>query len=216
MDRYAITAEASLLLSGSTEHGCSRPLHCAALRCTALHCTALHFAECDAQSTTSGPLGAVQPWASVHEKLGFHGPHNHPDSTFSAVYYVDVPVGSGDISFADPRVPTASPLGPTLRTMRHVAMQDGIPCKRKRSAACNMHDHHAGMCARAVEACRVAITAKCPSPFFGLSLLLDRRRWERMRPAISRRWTGDRRSESRSAQNSPRGSHTVVERAQQR
>jgi hypothetical protein len=99
----------------------------------------------------------VQPWASVHEKLGFHGPHNHPDSTFSAVYYVDVPVGSGDISFADPRVPTASPLGPTLLTMRHVAMQDGIPCKRKRSAACNMHDHHAGMCAQgsgSVPCCR--------------------------------------------------------------
>lgn len=45
----------------------------------------------------------IHVWASVHSGCSSHTRHVHAHSTASAVYYVSVPSGAGDIEFADPR-----------------------------------------------------------------------------------------------------------------
>ena len=42
-------------------------------------------------------------WASVHDSCMAHLAHTHPNATVSGVYYVNVPLGSGDLVFEDPR-----------------------------------------------------------------------------------------------------------------
>ena len=41
-------------------------------------------------------------WLNVYERGQFHGSHNHPHCTFSAVYYAKVPDSSGSIFFNSP------------------------------------------------------------------------------------------------------------------
>lgn len=42
-------------------------------------------------------------WASVHPPGSHHPAHHHVNSAISGVLYIDVPAGSGDIVFEDPR-----------------------------------------------------------------------------------------------------------------
>lgn len=53
-------------------------------------------------------------WVSVHGNGTSHPLHHHKDSLVSAVLYLDVPPGSGDIVFHDPRG-SLPPFGKTLR-----------------------------------------------------------------------------------------------------
>eukprot|EP00943_MAST-04B_sp_MAST-4B-sp1_P005023 g5023.t1 len=43
------------------------------------------------------------PWVTVHNGCMNHLEHDHPESSFSAVYYVQVPEGAGGILIVDPR-----------------------------------------------------------------------------------------------------------------
>ena len=51
------------------------------------------------------PLDRVRifMWAAIHDSCMAHMPHTHPNATVSGVYYVNVPEGSGDLFFEDPR-----------------------------------------------------------------------------------------------------------------
>lgn len=44
-------------------------------------------------------------WSNVtgSKSMGHHAMHNHPNSFLSCVFYVDIPIGAGDIKFVDPR-----------------------------------------------------------------------------------------------------------------
>jgi hypothetical protein len=43
------------------------------------------------------------PWVTVHNGCMNHLEHDHPESSFSAVYYVQIPEGAGGILIVDPR-----------------------------------------------------------------------------------------------------------------
>jgi hypothetical protein len=45
----------------------------------------------------------LQAWATVHKDCVFHGAHHHGEDIMSGVFYVQIPEGSGKISFYDPR-----------------------------------------------------------------------------------------------------------------
>lgn len=49
-------------------------------------------------------------WANIAQPGNFQEYHTHDGSIFSAVYYVTVPEGSGNIIFEDPRMPDMLPL----------------------------------------------------------------------------------------------------------
>lgn len=49
-------------------------------------------------------------WANISYPGNFQEYHTHDGSIFSAVYYVSVPTGSGNIIFEDPRMPDMLPL----------------------------------------------------------------------------------------------------------
>lgn len=49
-------------------------------------------------------------WANISKPGNFQEYHTHDGSIFSAVYYVSVPEGSGNIIFEDPRLPDMLPL----------------------------------------------------------------------------------------------------------
>ena len=49
------------------------------------------------------PKYSIESWINVSERGGFNLPHSHPQALLSAVYYLKVPSGSGDIVFRDPR-----------------------------------------------------------------------------------------------------------------
>ncbi|QNN64058.1 hypothetical protein H9L12_06455 [Sphingomonas rhizophila] len=51
-------------------------------------------------------------WVNSLKGGGHHAAHIHPQSMLSGTFYVEVPAGSGDIRFEDPRLPMmmASPL----------------------------------------------------------------------------------------------------------
>ncbi|MFO1056580.1 MAG: TIGR02466 family protein [Dongiaceae bacterium] len=51
-------------------------------------------------------------WANVNPPGGLNSSHNHPNNYLSGVYYVEVPAGTGQIVFADPR-PQAGVIVPT-------------------------------------------------------------------------------------------------------
>lgn len=42
-------------------------------------------------------------WININKQGGFNPPHIHPGQTYSGVYYLSVPEGSGNIHFLDPR-----------------------------------------------------------------------------------------------------------------
>ena len=44
-------------------------------------------------------------WANLLKSGGHHSGHIHPHSIISGTFYVEVPRGSGDIRFEDPRLP---------------------------------------------------------------------------------------------------------------
>lgn len=44
-------------------------------------------------------------WVNLLKPGGHHSSHIHPHSILSGTFYVEVPAGSGDISFEDPRLP---------------------------------------------------------------------------------------------------------------
>ena len=44
-------------------------------------------------------------WVNLLKAGGQHGGHIHPHSIISGTFYVEVPAGSGDIRFEDPRLP---------------------------------------------------------------------------------------------------------------
>ena len=53
-------------------------------------------------------------WANVNPRGGINSSHNHPNNYLSGVYYVQVPPGTGQIVFADPR-PQAAVMVPTTQ-----------------------------------------------------------------------------------------------------
>ncbi len=53
-------------------------------------------------------------WANTHGKGGTNHLHKHPNNLLSGVYYVQVPPGSGDIVFVDPR-PQSGIIIPAVR-----------------------------------------------------------------------------------------------------
>lgn len=60
----------------------------------------------DEHDDRSGPINIdFNPWAAVHYKRAKHTMHFHEDTSFSAVYYVSVPNGSGELTLYDPRGP---------------------------------------------------------------------------------------------------------------
>jgi hypothetical protein len=65
-------------------------------------------ARCWREQRARGPedpaeRGRIEYWAAVHDSGMAHGRHDHPASSVSGVYYVDVPDGSGGIAWHDPR-----------------------------------------------------------------------------------------------------------------
>jgi len=48
-------------------------------------------------------LNVLQAWANVNYKDNYNIIHNHGESSFAMVYYVDVPEGSGFLTIRDPR-----------------------------------------------------------------------------------------------------------------
>lgn len=55
-----------------------------------------------------------QTWVNLSPSSAYNLPHIHPDSHLSGVYYVQIPEGSGQIYFRDPR-PQAKILMPPLQ-----------------------------------------------------------------------------------------------------
>lgn len=49
-------------------------------------------------------------WANIAQPGNFQEYHTHDGSIFSAVYYIAVPEGSGNIVFEDPRMPDMLPM----------------------------------------------------------------------------------------------------------
>lgn len=72
-------------------------------------------------------LHLTELWANVGEGGGSHAAHGHPNSFLSAVYFLEVPDGSGALQFVDPR-PQAQVFSlevatPSLRNARLVAVE---------------------------------------------------------------------------------------------
>lgn len=53
-------------------------------------------------------------WANINPKGGLNSAHTHPNNYLSGVYYVSLPEGKGQITFADPR-PQSMTMMPTTR-----------------------------------------------------------------------------------------------------
>jgi uncharacterized protein (TIGR02466 family) len=49
-------------------------------------------------------------WINIYKNSDYQEYHTHPDSTISAVYYVDVPPGSGNIVWKSPTEPDMLPI----------------------------------------------------------------------------------------------------------
>lgn len=58
----------------------------------------------------SGSYNNYSTWMNINNKNEWQEFHSHPNSIFSAVYYVSAPEGSGNIIFEDPREPDMLPL----------------------------------------------------------------------------------------------------------
>ena len=59
--------------------------------------------ECAFDLTRKPRLDSL--WANLLKSGGQHSGHIHPNSIISGTFYVEVPKGSGDIRFEDPRLP---------------------------------------------------------------------------------------------------------------
>lgn len=57
-------------------------------------------------------------WANINPKGGQSSAHTHPNNFLSAVYYVKVPLGEGEIHFVDPRPQAEVMLPPTAEANR--------------------------------------------------------------------------------------------------
>lgn len=62
---------------------------------------------------SGGALAITGAWANVNPPGGLNSAHGHPNNWLSAVYYVQIPPGTGAIRFADPR-PQAQVLMPPV------------------------------------------------------------------------------------------------------
>lgn len=62
--------------------------------------------------------GITGMWANINPKGGQSSAHTHPNNFLSAVYYVKVPRGEGEIHFVDPRPQAEVMLPPTAEDNR--------------------------------------------------------------------------------------------------
>jgi uncharacterized protein (TIGR02466 family) len=69
--------------------------------------------ECAFELTGKPKLDSL--WVNLLRGPGHHSAHIHPHSIISGTLYVEVPKGSGDIQFEDPRLPMMM-AAPTRRT----------------------------------------------------------------------------------------------------
>ena len=69
--------------------------------------------ECAFELTGKPKLDSL--WVNLLRGPGHHSAHIHPHSIISGTLYVEVPKGSGDIKFEDPRLPMMM-AAPTRRT----------------------------------------------------------------------------------------------------
>jgi len=70
----------------------------------------------------------AEAWGVIYQEWGFHYLHNHHDSGWSGVLYVEtgnITPGSGCIEFLDPR-PGAGPTQPAENILHNVAPQPGL------------------------------------------------------------------------------------------
>ena len=59
---------------------------------------------------SSFQYGCAEAWVNINEKGSYQEYHTHPYHTFSAVYYISVPEGSGMIQFESPYEPDMLPV----------------------------------------------------------------------------------------------------------
>jgi uncharacterized protein (TIGR02466 family) len=57
-------------------------------------------------------------WVNIMGRGALHGPHLHPHSTISGVYYVAVPTGAPGLKFEDPRLERFMAAPPRARGAR--------------------------------------------------------------------------------------------------
>jgi len=65
-------------------------------------------------------------WANLLKSGGHHSGHIHPHSIVSGTFYVEVPRGSGDIRFEDPRLPLMMAAPPRADTFVSVQPRPGL------------------------------------------------------------------------------------------
>ncbi len=65
-------------------------------------------------------------WANLLKSGGHHSGHIHPHSIISGTFYVEVPKGSGDIRFEDPRLPLMMAAPPRADTFVSVQPRPGL------------------------------------------------------------------------------------------
>jgi len=65
-------------------------------------------------------------WANLLKSGGHHSGHIHPHSMISGTFYVEVPRGSGDIRFEDPRLPLMMAAPPRADTFVSVQPRPGL------------------------------------------------------------------------------------------
>ena len=65
-------------------------------------------------------------WANLLKSGGHHSGHIHPHSIISGTFYVEVPNGSGDIRFEDPRLPLMMAAPPRADTFVTVQPRPGL------------------------------------------------------------------------------------------
>ena len=65
-------------------------------------------------------------WANLLKSGGQHSGHIHPHSIISGTFYVEVPKGSGDLRFEDPRLPLMMAAPPRADTFVTVHPRPGL------------------------------------------------------------------------------------------
>lgn len=65
-------------------------------------------------------------WANLLKSGGHHSGHIHPHSIISGTFYIEVPKGSGDIRFEDPRLPLMMSAPPRADSFVEVQPRAGL------------------------------------------------------------------------------------------
>lgn len=68
----------------------------------------------DFMKVRKGEIEITGAWANVNPPGGLNSAHTHPNNYLSGVYYVDIPAGTGQIRFSDPRPQAQVILPPTV------------------------------------------------------------------------------------------------------